>query len=244
MKSKDDSITYGRTSICFKIERTARRKTIGVTVEPNASVRVSVPKGTRHVRVVDAVRKKAKWILEQQERFRRLNVSYPREFVSGETFYYLGRQYTLKVQASSPNGSPIVKLYGGRLCVLLPVLSDEDKQVQVRGGLICWYRDHARTYLPTLLDSYCRMLGSQYRTLRIVDFKKRWASTSVNGTIRISWRIMMAPRRILTYVVAHEVCHLIHPSHSPVFWRTLQRLLPGYVALKNELEQIGPTFVW
>lgn len=245
MRRQNDSVQFGRTTIHYVIERTSRRKTIAITVAPDASVRVMAPAGTRRTRIAQAVQPKAEWILRQQERFWQMAASRPRQFVSGETFLYLGRQYRLKVVRDREGdgrrrGTELrVRLSAGALEVSSGSMVTANP-VDVRTALASWYRYRAREYLPALADKYARMLGVKYESLSIVNLRKRWGSGGPNGRLRFNWRIMMASPSLLSYVVAHEVCHISHPHHSPTFWRTLERLMPDCLKRSGQLRNIGP----
>jgi predicted metal-dependent hydrolase len=102
-----------------------------------------------------------------------------------------------------------------------------------------WYRGRARAYLPPLVHRYARQIGAERPTLKVVAMKTRWGSCSP-GAIRVHWQVMMAPRHLVRYVVAHEVCHLRHPDHSRAFWRLLHRVMPDCRRLHAELAVLGP----
>ena len=82
-----------------------------------------------------------------------------------------------------------------------------------------WYKTHAREHLEVLAATHARRLGVKHQSVQIYEMKKRWGSGGSNGRLRFNWRIIMAPRRLVEYVVAHEVCHLVHADHSPAFFR-------------------------
>jgi predicted metal-dependent hydrolase len=72
--------------------------------------------------------------------------------------------------------------------------------------------------------------------------KQHWGSARANGRVSFNWRIIMAPKRLLEYVVAHELCHLKHPNHSRDFWRLLERTMPDHERRRVELAIVGPKF--
>jgi hypothetical protein len=73
--------------------------------------------------------------------------------------------------------------------------------------------------------------------------EKRWGSCS-RGVVRFNWRIIQAPMRLVDYVVAHEVVHLLHDAHGREFWAALGRLLPDYEARRARLHAEGPRLIW
>ncbi|WP_232845113.1 M48 family metallopeptidase [Paracoccus onubensis] len=88
-------------------------------------------------------------------------------------------------------------------------------------------------------DGYASALGRNYRALALRDTRSRWGSCTSDGRLMFSWRLAMAPPRILEYVAAHEVAHLLHMDHSPRFWAGVETLMPGYRAEREWLRDHG-----
>lgn len=82
-------------------------------------------------------------------------------------------------------------------------------------------------------------LGVTPRRIAIRDTTSRWGSCSTRGNLSFSWRLALAPRRILDYVVLHELCHLVHHDHSPRFWSLLERARPTYREERDWLSDHG-----
>jgi predicted metal-dependent hydrolase len=243
MRPQEDEIQYGDTAIRYTIARSAERETVAVTVHPNGAVTAIVPKGMRRVPLAAAVAKKADWIIRQQEFFRRQSVVYPKQYVSGESFLYLGRQYKLKVRRSIKFASVAVQFAQGQFIVEIPGGTEKAQQPEaVRTALERWYRRRASELVPPLVSRYAAKLGVNTTTVHIREMRKRWGSHAGNGTLFFNWRIVMAPKRLIEYVVAHELCHLVYNDHSREFWRLLERALPGCERRRMELELAGPRF--
>jgi predicted metal-dependent hydrolase len=98
-----DCITYGTTNIDFLIQYTDR-KTLGITVHPDGLVVAKVPMNTTKTAITEKILKRASWILKQQRFFKSFENKMPkRRYISGESHFYLGRQYLLKVTKGKPN---------------------------------------------------------------------------------------------------------------------------------------------
>ena len=241
-RTETEHITYGSTRIDYRIRRSGSRLSIAITVDPDTSVTVSVPKGVRRKRVAVEVRRKASWVIKQQDWFRRHYRRHPRRFVSGETFLYLGRQYQLRVARDSAVTRASVVLARGTLRVTVPGESPVTAQARrVRALLLGWYRRHALKYVSRVCEVSAKRLGVRYQSLRILEMKIRWGSSGGDGKLRFNWRIAMAPRSLVEYVVAHELCHIRHGQHSPAFWRLLASVMPDYEERRQRLTALGPT---
>lgn len=74
--------------------------------------------------------------------------------------------------------------------------------------------------------------------------ESRWGSCDPKGVLRFNWRIVQAPLRLIDYVVAHELAHLLHPGHTPDFWAALGRIMPDYEERREALRRLGDRLVW
>ena len=106
-----------------------------------------------------------------------------------------------------------------------------------------FYRRAARTEIASRLDRATALAGSAYSGLAIRAQRTRWASCSPGGHMSFNWRLLLAPERVLEYVVWHEVCHLEILDHSRSFWALLERRWPGYRDDRDWLRRNGATLV-
>ena len=235
------SITCGEIVLCCSIRRSARRtKTVAVTVSPAGEVLVIAPEGLSSCRVDEIVRRKAEWIVQRLRQVQKAGTPpSTREFVSGESVRYLGRHYRLKVR---PNESGEVRLHGSWLHV--PVPSDGQCAVHVRTSLTTWLRNRAAERLPERVQAWCARVGVPMPRVVIADQVKRWGSCDSSGTIRLNWRIVQAPMRLIDYVVVHELVHLQYRGHSPEFWQAVRRVMPDYERRREDLRQCGAALTW
>ena len=114
---------------------------------------------------------------------------------------------------------------------------------RARPALERFYRRAARAEIAPRLDRASAHAGSAYTALDIRAQRTRWASCSASGRMSFNWRLLLAPERVLEYVVWHEVCHLEILDHSPRFWALLERRWPGYRADRDWLRRHGATLV-
>ena len=100
-------------------------------------------------------------------------------------------------------------------------------------------RTLAREVLTQTVEREAPRVGVSYRRIVVRDTRTQWASCSTTGTLSFSWRLALAPRRVLDYVVVHELCHLRHHDHSRRFWRLVEELWPTYRDDKRWLNDHG-----
>ena len=105
------------------------------------------------------------------------------------------------------------------------------------------YRQAAKRYIYERVEYYIDMIGGHYSSIRIGDQKTRWGSCSNNGTLSFSWRLMLAPPRVLDYVVIHEICHLTYMDHSKNFWDLVSVYDPDYKEHRKWLKENGDSLI-
>ncbi len=230
-------VQFGRTSISYAVERGRRQKTVAIAVDPVRGVRVRAPLQTPMSKLDDIVRRKAKWIIDRCRQHEDLPPRpTPREFVSGETFQYAGKQYRLKIVPRAQRKAEQVRLVGARLHV------SGDRHV--RDALVAWYRERAQERLDARVPVWAERLDVSPARILVREQRTRWGSADANGNLRFNWRIVQASTRLLDYVIAHELVHLIHPDHTRDFWATLGRVMPDYEARREKLRLAGRAMVW
>lgn len=212
---------------------------MGIYIDPKAGVVVRSPQFLKADRILEILKKKARWIIEKQELVRnQSHLGSAKEFVSGEAFPYLGKQYRLKVIKFALKEEGKCKLINGRfLAEINADLNSERIKSTVRETLMDWYSERAKEKIPERVRLYARQIGKWPERVEIKNHKRRWGSCSHNGIVRFNWKIIMAPVTILDYVIVHELCHLIHQHHSAQFWQKVQAIMPDYTKRRHNLRE-------
>jgi len=231
-------ITYGDERIGFTVRFLPRpRQRVSIHVMPDGAVHVDAPEDSNLAAVKAAVRQRARWISQQLDvqRERKRHVL-PREYVSGETHFYLGRRHVLKVQLDK-QAPASVRLWRGRFEVTVPKREPET----VRRLLDTWYRERAHDVFERILIEFagCKPVSMPVPSWRLLSMRTQWGSCSPKGEVLLNPDLVKAPRACIEYVVAHELCHLKEHNHSPRFYRLLGSLMPDWEARKAELDEMA-----
>ncbi len=213
-----------------EIIRTDRSKSADIRVE-EGMVSVVVPKVLTLERIHEILTKKDSWIKSKMQLQRQAAPPARKQYVSGEAFSYLGRNYRLKIVRGPFTPA---KLKEGRLIVT--VSEGIIYPYMIRNSLARWYKNRALTKLSDKVKRYASAVGVTPGTVSVKTFKRRWGSCTTKGDLEFNWKIMMAPNSIVDYVVVHELCHLIRHDHSPAFWYQVERVMPDYMARKDALK--------
>ncbi|MCE0493117.1 M48 family metallopeptidase [Vibrio salinus] len=215
---------------CAVVVRTSRKKSATIKVEEGI-VSVVVPKTLPMDKIHQLVDSKHDWIIEKLAIYAEAQPPSEKEYVSGESFPYLGRNYRLKVLTGDLAPT---KLINGRITVTVP---DPDAQYHyIRRALLNWYKRNAEKKIREKVTRYAKQVGVETGVVRIKEFKSRWGSCTPYGDLEFNWLIVLAPNRIVDYVVVHELCHLIHHDHSIQFWKEVERVMPDYRECKEWLK--------
>lgn len=160
----------------------------------------------------------------------------PREYVSGETHFYLGRRHKLIVNENSAQPSE-VKLLRGKLVVTLPVAD----RTAVRRRLNAWYDARSDEYLSDKFSEISGRLNwvEAHPPLKLMRMRTQWGSCSPDGVIYLNPALIRAPRHCIEYVILHELCHLVEHNHSKRFFDLLTKQMPAWESAKRELDSLA-----
>ncbi|NOT29514.1 MAG: M48 family metallopeptidase [Planctomycetes bacterium] len=199
---------------------------------PHGRVRVAAPLVVSDDAVRLAVIDKLGWIKRQQTRFAAQSRQSRREMVSGESHYFLGRRYRLRVVAHQGAGKVGLR---ARSFLELRVRPDTDAEGRER-VLLQWYREQLRTRIPPLLAKWEPILGVHASDWRIKRMKTRWGACSTEAhRIWLNLELAKKPVRCLEYIVVHELVHLIE-HHNDRFIELMDRHLPPWRQRRRELD--------
>lgn len=232
MKTLRQEVVFGAETIAYEVRFLPTRRTLGIEVHPDLSVVVRAPADCNPDIIQARVEKRASWICKQLADFNRYSPKTPaRQYVSGETHLYLGRQCRLSIVSGE---STLVKMNRGQLVVTLPGKATPER---VKALLHRWYLDRARQVFIEVLDEFLpRFKGHQRPRLIVRAMQSRWGSLSPAGTMTLNVNLVRAARPCIEYVVTHELCHLKHRDHDAGFFRLLGQLMPDWEKRKHRLE--------
>ena len=192
---------------------------------PNGRVRVAAPLVVDDDAVRLAVIEKLAWIKRQRARFADQPRQSKREMVNGESHYFLGRRYRLRVHELQ--GMPRVAIRGvASLDLFVRPGSNIDQRTAV---LERWYRQELKALITPLMSKWQASLGVEASDWGVKKIKTKWGScTPRSRRIWFNLELAKKPVHCLEYIVVHELCHLLEPSHNEVFIALLDKHLPQW----------------
>lgn len=220
---------------CVSLARVGTK--LRLKVHPDLSVQAHVPDGTTEDTLDRALQKKARWIWQKLRDFKKVQqYAIKRDYVSGESHFYLGRRHVLKVY-HQPDKPEIVRLLHGRLEVSV----QKPQPLRVRKLLELWYFARAqevfRKRLAALLPS--TLWVTTLPALKIQIMQTQWGNCSSDGAVTLNPHLVKAPRKCIDYVILHELCHIKEHHHGPEFWASLERVMPDWERHKSDLDLLA-----
>jgi predicted metal-dependent hydrolase len=215
----EPSIVLAGRAVPIVIRRLAHAKRMTLRLAPDGSeVRISVPRWARTAEALAFAHARTAWLAEQSAR---TPVSEPPR--AGGTIRYRGAAIAIDHAADAPRA---------------PTLADGVIRLggppdAVSARLRRWLERQALSLLTEDLTHYCAAAGRPAPRLALANARRRWGSCAADGSIRINWRLIMAPDHVRRSVVAHEAAHLVHFDHSPRFHALLAEIFEGDIAAAN-----------
>lgn len=209
----------------------SKRKTVSIFVERDGTVSARVPESLTDSQVKDILKTKEYQIFKNLAVWEQLNdAKIDREYVNGQSFLYLGRNYRLRLSDDCDNGLTLKNGYF--------ILNKKNKS-KAKELFIEFYKEKLNLKLPKIIERYQGLLGVVPNEVKIMELQNRWASCSISGNVNFHWKCAMAPIDVLHYMVVHELAHLIHPNHTQAFWNEVDKVLPKYENQVNWLKLNG-----
>lgn len=201
---------------------------------PTGHVTLVAPTGTRlEVARAFAITKLG-WIRNQQAKLLAQAREMPRQFVERESHYLWGRRYLLSVVEK--NEKPSVKLDHRRITLNVRPGNTLAKREEVMQE---WHRTLLHEIVPTLIRKWEAKLGVKVSGYFLQRMKTKWGGCNHRaGNIRLNTELVKKPKDLLEYVVAHEMLHLIEPTHSERFVALLERHYPTWREARSELNEL------
>ncbi|MFS0862036.1 M48 family metallopeptidase [Fredinandcohnia sp. 179-A 10B2 NHS] len=216
--------TYLGNTIQFDIKY-KNRTSIGISIDGYGRIEVQAPKGTSYESVLRVL--EDNWVLIQEkvnEMQDRINGSQEKLYVNDESFLYLGDTYPIEIIQDKDITQDHVVFDRKKLYVYVKELENERYQQALKR----YYFQQCKSLVETGVTDYQRHFKNKPRSIRITDSKTNWGTCDSQHHLTFNWRLAMAPREVIDYVVVHEMCHMVHLNHDRSFWRLVGKIMPDY----------------
>jgi predicted metal-dependent hydrolase len=230
MTNNNYQLSYGTATIKYSYIP-QDRESLRLDVMPDQSIFVFAPHDLEMDKVETFLKRKYIWIKKQLDFFsRHSSRQSQKEYVSGESFLYLGRQYMLRVLPAKENK---VKL-GHRV---IEIYTKDTNKSQVKKLFDNWLQKRIKTVFYKRLQEVNKTFGYlQLPALSTRKMNKRWGSYKASGEVVLNPDLIQASTHCIDYVIAHELTHIKHKNHDANFYSHLESKIPNWKQRKNTLE--------
>ena len=229
--SSAPKLLRGPGRLCYRLQVSRRRRSVGLTITDSGELLVHAPKGLSQEVIHRVIAKNRAWIEDKQTQCRQAL-----ERLQAGRMYYLGEAFRVRITT----GDAADPRWVGEILQLTVGNSSADPWPH----LLEWYRREAAAFLTERVHYFALRLGLTPPRLQVRDWRRRWGECRGDGSLRFNWRLILLPGDVVDYVVVHELAHLLVPGHSREFWRQVGRYLPDYAERRGWLKVYGSPFLF
>ncbi|NLU51968.1 MAG: M48 family metallopeptidase [Clostridiaceae bacterium] len=205
----------------------SKRKTVSISITRDAKVIVKVPLKFPAKEIDRIIEEKKSWIIRNKSRvLERIRKKESINLSVGGQFLFLGESYTISTDYNEKS----IKIKNGLLVIPSELMEN------IETALAEWCRKQGKIILKKRLEELSHLTGIKYSGCSITGAKSRWGSCSYKNRINLSWRLILANKRAIDYVIIHELCHVLHKNHSKAFWQEVEKHMPDYKNHKKWLK--------
>ena len=212
------------------IKKTKRKKTISIQIK-NGLIDVRAPQHIAQVEIDSFIQKKMSWIKKKVDTQNKIIAPKRKKFLNNEYFLFMGKECKLNITV----------LKNKKNCIdhsniqIIMKEKDINNKSKVKIALEKTYRKYALKILTEKTMFIASSINVEPEKIKVRSYKGRWGTCSYKKDISFNWKLIMAPEKIIEYVIVHELCHLIHFNHSKNFWESVENILPDYKLRKDWL---------
>jgi len=229
---QEEIFNYGKYSYKYFLIKQSR-KTVSLIVYPNFNIVLKCPTNYSKDKIENFLKNKWSWLEKQIKYFKKYKKSIlNKEYLSGESFLYLGRQYKLMVKKGKTDE---VKLkYGQLILSTTHNVSDKKHNKKV---LNKWYTERIKKVFDEEYQKVLKIFNYDFEPQLITrEMNKRWGSFLSNKKIILNPKLIQAPKEYIDYVITHELCHMKYKNHDSKFYQALKAKISNWEEIKEKLE--------
>jgi predicted metal-dependent hydrolase len=225
MKGK---LRYGDTIIPYSIIQTKRKKTMQIFIEKD-TVEVIAPESKKISEIKDVLNTRVSWIFNSQLKLkeRKIDVIH-----SENSLLYLGRNIPYIIKTLQKNEKIILKNKSFQIFTKSKSLSAS----KIKKIHDAWLVTKYQSYVEKKIKEFSELLNVNPTGYQIRIMKSKWGSATVSDNIHLNLHLLKTPRKMIDYVILHELAHLKIKGHRHEFWAYLEKFMPDYETRKNWLE--------
>ena len=207
----------------------SNRKTLSLSINENSDLVVRAPHRVSDDEIQKFISEKSDWI-DKKQRLIKAHLKDSENQLSNDQCLYLGSLYQLKIDNN--NVEPIS--FNGDMFTIANVNREE-----ISLPLKSWYKKRFIEVALPRLSYFSEKHKLKVNQVRVKEQKTLWGSCSSKNNINLNYLLIMAPMKVIDYVIVHELVHTIHKNHSAKFWQKVETIMPNYKDARYWLKENG-----
>ena len=201
---------------------------------PEGTVRIAAPLHMNPDTIRVYAISKLSWIKKQQKKLSGQQRESPREYITRESHYYLGKRYLLKV--IEEEAIPKVTLHHNSIYLYVRPGADKTKRKEV---LENFYRENLKVIFGKQIQKWEKVMKVSPKEFSIRKMKTKWGTCNIEASrIWLNLELVKKPEHCIEYIVVHEMVHLIERHHNEKFIAWMNLFLPHWREIKTELNTL------
>ena len=226
MKGK---LRYGDVLIPYTIIQTKRKKTLQIFIEKD-SVEVRAPQSKDISEIRQLLKNRISWIFNSQLKLKERKTDV---VSSKDSLLYLGKNVLYTVSTLQKNEKLILKKNSFQIYVKSKSITKK----RIKKMYYAWLLQKYIPYVEKKINHYSKILNVKPKGFQIKDLKSKWGSATVSGHIHLNLHLLKTPKKMIDYVILHELAHLKIKGHRHEFWAYLEKFMPDYEIRKKWLDE-------
>ncbi len=225
MKSKYRHINLNNNIYKIKIQKNPRAKRIILRVSNiSSNICLTIPKHETEKNAVEFLVRNKDWMLRELKRVPKKIL-----FLDKSEIPYMGVNHKIVYAGEYTN---LIYIYNKKIIVF-------GKKDELSKNLRTWLHNRAKIEILNIAKLKVNFLNKTFNKVKIKELRSSWGTCGENGNLSFSWRLILAPRHVMEYIVVHELCHLVELNHSKNFWRLVTDLFPQKKISQDWLKSNG-----
>lgn len=200
----------------------SHRRSLSLSINKQGEFIVHAPMKMSVDAIFQYIAEKEKWITSKQKEIQeRLSVN--KDIINYNQFLFLGKKYPIEYYKG------IKKIDLTNVALISPQYENDRQLLEIKK----WYIKNAKKILSERLEYFADLMQIDYASFKISNSKTRWGSCDNYRNIKLNFRLIMLPHKVIDYVIIHELSHIIEFSHSKDFYKIISLVMPSYKLQQN-----------
>ena len=207
----------------------SNRKTLSLSINENAELVVRAPNRASYDEIQKFISEKSAWI-DKKHRLIKARLKDNLNHNLSSQCLYLGSLYPVKIDNNSIE--PIT--FNGKLFTIT-----NNNRETINLLMKSWYKKRFMEIALPRLSYFSDKYNLKVNQVRVKEQKTLWGSCSSKNNINLNYLLIMAPMKVIDYVIVHELVHTIYKNHSAKFWQKVETIMPKFKEARYWLKQNG-----